>query len=162
VCSWVRNTTFVQYNPLKGIGRSTVEFERESLMLERKGSTTLFSIVNWVSCVKEYWVPLSVFIGQEHNFPKYPIQANGKFLVALVRESWMLEATGLGNLFSIVNWLSFLKEYCLLVSFHVLRRSPLCKINSVKWMEKHCSSCKKSMNVRRKRVKHFLQHCELS
>jgi hypothetical protein len=50
--------------PLKGIGRSTVELVRESLMLEREGSTTLFSIVNWVSWKKENCLPLSVFMGE--------------------------------------------------------------------------------------------------
>jgi hypothetical protein len=51
--------------------RSTVGVVRESLMLEARGSSNLFNIVNSVNCIKEFCVPLSVIMGvNPHLFCK--------------------------------------------------------------------------------------------
>jgi hypothetical protein len=72
--------------------------------VEARGSSTLFSIVNSVSCLKQYCLPLSVFMGEEHHLlQNHPIQVNGKSTVALVTESLILEARGTSTFFSIVN-----------------------------------------------------------
>jgi hypothetical protein len=51
-------------------------------------STAYFSPFSWV---------------RNTTFAKYPYQVNGRFMVALVRESLTFEATGSSNLLSIVN-----------------------------------------------------------
>jgi hypothetical protein len=81
-------------------------FERESLMLERRGYSNMVIIVNSVCSLKEYCVPLSVLLGQQHHLsPESP---------------------------------------------HSSER------------EKHCSSCKRSINVTSKRALHCVKHGELS
>jgi hypothetical protein len=48
VFSWVRNVTFVPYNPIKVNARSTVSLAIQTLMIEARGSSTLFSSGNRV------------------------------------------------------------------------------------------------------------------
>jgi hypothetical protein len=48
-------------------GRSTVSLVKEPLMLHARGPRMLFSMVNLVSWLKEYGLPLSVFMGEEHQ-----------------------------------------------------------------------------------------------
>jgi hypothetical protein len=48
-------------------GRITGAHVRESLMLEARGTSILFRVVNLVNCGKELCLPLSVFMGEEQN-----------------------------------------------------------------------------------------------
>jgi hypothetical protein len=75
----------VQNCQLEVNARSSVPIVRESLMLEARGSSTLFSIVNRV--ITEYCLCLSVFLGEEHHFcAKNPLQMNGRSPVSLLRQ----------------------------------------------------------------------------
>jgi hypothetical protein len=75
----------------------------------------------------------------------------------------MLETRGSRNLFNIVNSVHSLKESGPSLSVfldeqhHLCAESPL----SSEW-EKHCSSCKRSINVTSKRVLYFVKHGQLS
>jgi hypothetical protein len=42
-------------------------FVREYLMLETRGSSNMISMVNSVCSLKEYCLPLSVFLDQQHH-----------------------------------------------------------------------------------------------
>jgi hypothetical protein len=81
----------------------------------------------------------------------------------VVRESLILETRGSSNLVNIMNPVCSLKEYCPPLSVfldeqhHLWAESPL----SIEW-QKHCSSCKRSINVTSKRVLYFVKHGELS
>jgi hypothetical protein len=91
---------------------------RESLMLEARGPSNLFNIVNWVSCGKEYCLPLSVFVGENITFLQYhPIQVNRRSTVALVRESLMLEGRESSTILSIDNWVHFERNMAYLSAF---------------------------------------------
>jgi hypothetical protein len=81
-------------------------FFREYLMLATRGYSNSFNIVNSVCSIKEYWVPLSDFLDEQH---------------------------------------------------HLFADSPHSSER-----EKHCSSCKRSINVSNKRVLHLVKHGELS
>jgi hypothetical protein len=133
-------------------------------MLESRGSSTLFSILNWVSWLKEYWLSLSIFMGEEHQLcAKYLRWSKRRNTVALVRKSLMLESIGSSTLFNILNWVSCLREYCLPVSvfmgegYHLCAKSPL----SSEWNQ-HGISCKRTMNVRTRSVKHLVFQWEFS
>jgi hypothetical protein len=67
VFSWERNINLVQNLRIKVNGRKTAAFVRESLMLETRGSSKLVNIVNSVCSFKEYCLPLSVFLDQQHH-----------------------------------------------------------------------------------------------
>jgi hypothetical protein len=75
----------------------------------------------------------------------------------------MLERRGSSNLVNIVNSVCCLKEYCLLLSVFLDEQHHLCVRSpySSEW-EKHCSSCKRSINVTSKRALHLVKHGELS
>jgi hypothetical protein len=67
------NITFWQDLPIQVNGRSTVALVTQLPMLEGRGSRNLFNIVNSVNSLKEYCLPLSVFMGEEHHlFAKSP------------------------------------------------------------------------------------------
>jgi hypothetical protein len=123
----------------------------------------LLSMVNWVSCLREYCPPHSVFLGEKLQlFPNRPIELNGVFTAALVREPLMLEARGCSPFFSIVNSVRCFKEYCPPLSFHgeehhLCALKPLSSEGSI-----HYTSSKKYMNVRSWRDKHFVFRWELS
>jgi hypothetical protein len=79
VFSWVRNINFVQNQPIQVNLRSTVALDRESLLREERGSNILLSIVNCVSGWKDYCLPFSIFMGEEHHrCAKNSFQMNGE------------------------------------------------------------------------------------
>jgi hypothetical protein len=47
--------------------RNTVAFLRKPLMLEARWFSSMFRIENWVCCLREYALPLSVSICEEHH-----------------------------------------------------------------------------------------------
>jgi hypothetical protein len=75
----------------------------------------------------------------------------------------MIETRGSSNLVNILNSVCSLKEYGIPLSailekqHHLRAESPLSSER-----EKHCSSCKRSINVRSKRALHLVKHGELS
>jgi hypothetical protein len=113
----MRNITFVQNHHIQVNGRCSVACLRESLMLEARGSSTLFSILNSVCCLREYCLHFSVFMGEEHHLcTKSHHRSESKKHCSLVRESLMLEAKAFSYLFTIVKSACSLKEYCLPLS----------------------------------------------
>jgi hypothetical protein len=62
------NIAFLKNHPIQVNGRSTAALIREPLMLQATVLTALFNIVNSVSWLKEYSLPLSIFMGKEHQF----------------------------------------------------------------------------------------------
>jgi hypothetical protein len=83
----MRNLNIVQNSPFKVNGSITVALVRESLMLETRGSSTLLSIVKRVGCLKEYGIPLCVFMGRNIAFVQYSLsQVDGTSTAALVRK----------------------------------------------------------------------------
>jgi hypothetical protein len=48
-------------------GREAAVFVREFLMLETRESRNLVNIVNSFCCLKEYCLPLSVFLDEQHH-----------------------------------------------------------------------------------------------
>jgi hypothetical protein len=75
----------------------------------------------------------------------------------------MLETGASSNLVNMVNSVCCLKEYCLLLRVFLDEQHHLCVQSpySSEW-EKHCSSCKRSINVTSKRALHLVKHGELS
>jgi hypothetical protein len=68
-------------------------FERESLMLETRGSSNMVIIVNSVCSLKEYCLLLTIFLDEQHHLVlNHPIQVKGRSTAALVREALMLQA----------------------------------------------------------------------
>jgi hypothetical protein len=104
----VRKITFLESHHVQLNGRSTVALVRESLMLEARGSSNLFNIVNSLNCLKEYCLAGSVFTVRILSFlQNHPILVNGRSTVDLVGESSMIEERGSSTFSSIVNSLSF-------------------------------------------------------
>jgi hypothetical protein len=139
-------------------GRSTVALVRESLMFKIRESSNVFNIVNSVNCLKEYCLPLSVFMGEDHQlFAKSPHSSELKEHCTLVRESLVFEARGFSTLLSIVNCCSFSKEYCLPISVSMGEEPHVCaKLHLSSDLNQYCLSCKRTMNVASKRVKHLI------
>jgi hypothetical protein len=75
----------------------------------------------------------------------------------------MIETRGSSNIVSIMNSVCSMKEYCLHLSVfldqqhHLSAESPHSSER-----ENHCSSCKRSINVTRKRDFHLVKHGGLS
>jgi hypothetical protein len=100
---WRTSTLYI--TPVSSEWRNTMVLLRKSSMLEGRGSSSLLSIVNWVCCVREYCLPLSVFKSEKHHLcSKIPLQLNRRGTVAWVRESIMFEARAASTLFSSLNW----------------------------------------------------------
>jgi hypothetical protein len=102
-------------------------FVRESFMLETRGSSKLVSMVNSVCSLKEYWIPLCVFLDQQHHLcVNHPIEVKGRSTASLLRERLILQARGSCTLLSVVNWVSFWKECCPTVSVFIGEDHQLC------------------------------------
>jgi hypothetical protein len=144
--------------------RNTVALLRKSLILEARWYSTLFSIVNWGCCLREYSVPLSVSMCEEHHLcANHSIQVNDRKTAPPVRESLMLETRGSSNMDNIVNSVCSLKEYCLPLSVFPEKQHHHCAESPhSSEKEKHCRSCSRSTNVTSKRVLHLVKHGELS
>jgi hypothetical protein len=145
-------------------GRSTAAPVREGLILQAGGSCTLLSMVNWVSFWKERCPTVSIFMGEGFQLCGKSLhtrkwEKNCRF----VRESLMLEIRGSSNMVSIVNSFSSLKELCLLLTVCLDEQHHLCAESPhSSEREKHCSSCKRSLNFTSKRALHLVKHGELS
>jgi hypothetical protein len=88
---------------------------------------------------------------------------NGRKTAVFEKDSLMLGTRGFSNMFSIVNSVCFLKEYCLPLSVFLDEQPHLCAESPLSSeREKHCSSCKRSIKVTSKRALHLLKHGELS
>jgi hypothetical protein len=84
--------------------RSTVGLVREPLLLEGRGSSNLFSIVNSVNILTGFSVTLIVIIVLYHQLlQKEPSILNGRSTVALERETLKLEARRSTTLLNFVN-----------------------------------------------------------
>jgi hypothetical protein len=143
--------------------RSTVAFLRKALMLEARWFSSMLRIENWVCCLRQYALPLSVSMGEEHHLVhNESMQVNVRKTAVFVRESFMLETRGSSNMVSIVNSVCSLKEYCLPLSVFLDEQHHLCSESPhSSEREKHCSSCKRRINFKSKRVLHFVKHGEL-
>jgi hypothetical protein len=95
-------------------------FLRNPLMLETRWFSSMFSIENWVCCLKESVLPLSFSMDEDHNLcaksqPTSDWEKNCSFL----REPVMLETTESSNLVSIVKSVCSFKEYCLPLTIYL-------------------------------------------
>jgi hypothetical protein len=63
----MRIINIVQNHRIHVNGRKTAVFERDSLMLETRRSSHLVNIVNSVCYLREYCLPLSVFLDEQHH-----------------------------------------------------------------------------------------------
>jgi hypothetical protein len=54
-------------SPPKSKCEKSAAFVRESFMLETRGSSNLVNILNSVCSLKEYWIPLSAFLEEQHH-----------------------------------------------------------------------------------------------
>jgi hypothetical protein len=77
-----------------------------------------------------------------------PIQVKGRSTAALVREALMLQARGPCTLLSMVNWVSFWKERCPIVSVLMGEDRQLCakSLHTSKW-EKNCRFLRESLTL---------------
>jgi hypothetical protein len=157
------NITFLLNHPIQVNGRSTAALAREALMLQATGPCTLLSMVNWVSFWKECSPTVSIFMGEDLQLcAKSPPTGKWEKDSRFVRESLMLDKRGSSNLVSIVNSFCSLKEFCLLLTVFLDEKHHLCAESPhSSEREKHCSSCKRRINVTSKRVLHFVKHGEL-
>jgi hypothetical protein len=79
-------------------------FLRESLMLETRESANLVNIVNSICSLKDYCLPLSVFLGEQHQLSaEYPHSSEWEKHCSSVREAFMLQGRGPCTLLSMVN-----------------------------------------------------------
>jgi hypothetical protein len=122
-------STLYKIAPLKRMEKHCSTSKK--IMLEGRGSSTLFSIVNWVCCLREYSLPLSVFMSELHHLcSKWPHTTEW-----MMQWSLMFEARTSSTLFSIVYWVSCWKESSLPLIVFMGRASAFCKIPPFKWME---------------------------
>jgi hypothetical protein len=96
-------------------------------------------------------------MGGEHKLCAKSPHKIGRETAVFVRESLMIETRESSNLVNIVNSFCSLKEYCLPLSVFLDEQHLLCaeSPHSSEW-EKHCISCKRSINVTSKRALHLL------
>jgi hypothetical protein len=79
-------------------------FVRESFMLVTRGSSNMVSMVNSVCNLKEYCLPLSVFLDLQHHLSaESPLSSEGRSTAALIREALMFQARGNFTMLSRVN-----------------------------------------------------------
>jgi hypothetical protein len=73
-------------------GRKTAVFERDSLMLETRSSSNMVSMVNSVCYLKEYCLPLTVFLDEQHHLSaESPLSSEWEKYCSSVREALMLQ-----------------------------------------------------------------------
>jgi hypothetical protein len=72
MCSWLREIISVQTRPTQVNWGGSVACGRESLVLEARGCSTWFITVNWVCCLRQYCLPFSVSLGEEHHLCAKP------------------------------------------------------------------------------------------
>jgi hypothetical protein len=86
---------------------------------------------------------------------------NGRKTAVFEKDSLILERRGCSNMVSIVNSVCSLKEYCLRLSVFLDEQPHLCAEQPhSSEREKHCSSCKRSINFTSKRALHLVKHGE--
>jgi hypothetical protein len=163
IVSWISNITFLLNLPIQVKGRSTATLAREALMLQGTGPCTLLTILNWVSFWKECCPTVSIFIGEDLQLcAKSPHTSKWEKNCKFVIESLMLDKRGSSNLVSIVNSFCSLKEFCLLLNVSLDEQHNLCAESPhSSEREKHCSSCKRRINMTSKTVLHLVKHGEL-
>jgi hypothetical protein len=117
-------------------------------------------MVNCVSFKEERCLTFSLFMGKEYkhcakSLPTSKWEKNSRF----VRESFLFKTRVSSNMGSMVNSVCSLKEYCVTLSVFLDQEHQLSaeSPHSSEW-EKHCSSCKRSFNIKGKRVLHFVKH----
>jgi hypothetical protein len=77
-------------------------------MLETRGSSNIVSIVNSVCSIKEYCLPPSVFLDQQHHLAaESPHSSERENHCSFVREALMLQARWCCTLLRMVNCVSF-------------------------------------------------------
>jgi hypothetical protein len=102
-------------------------FLRESFMLETRGSSNMVSMVNSVCYSKEYCLPLSVFLDQQHQLSaESPHSSEWEKHWSSCKRRLTLQARGSCTLLSMVNCVSFGKECCLIFSVFMDDQHKLC------------------------------------
>jgi hypothetical protein len=125
--SRMSNITFVLNHHCQVNRRSTVPLLREGLLLQARGSYTLFSMLNCVSFWKECGLAFSVFMGEEQKLcAKSPHTSKWEKNCRFVRESFLLETRGSSNMVSMVNSVCSWKEYWTPLSIFLDEQHHLC------------------------------------
>jgi hypothetical protein len=107
----VSTFNFVQNHHFQVTGSSGSYVVRKVGMLQAGGRSSLSSDETWVTCFKEYLLPLSVSMEQEYHFVQHhPFEGNGRSSEALPRKFLRLEARGSSNLCNSVSRVKFSKE----------------------------------------------------
>jgi hypothetical protein len=103
-------------------------------------------------------------MGEEHKHCAIsPHTSKSEKNCRFVRESLMLEKRGSSNMVSIVNSFCSLNKFFLLLTVFLDEQHHLCAESLLSSeREKHCTSCKRSINVTSKRALHLVKHDELS
>jgi hypothetical protein len=88
--------------------RSIVGLVREPLLLEARGSSNLFSIVNSINILKGFCISLSVITILYHQLlQKEPSIVDGRSTVSLERHTLKLKARRSTTLLNVVNCVGF-------------------------------------------------------
>jgi hypothetical protein len=117
-----------------------------------------------VYTLRKYTLLPNDFIGEEHHLCAKSQHTNDwEKTYSFLRESLMLETRGSKNLVTIVNSVCSLKEYCIPHSVFLDEQyHHYVESNHSSEREKHCSSCKRSINIKSNRVLYLVEHGELS
>jgi hypothetical protein len=122
-------------------GRSSISLVRKATMLEAGGSIILFSCENWGSFWKEYLQSERVLKWENCSiYEKYSLQKKWRNTCILWMIQSVLNAEVSYTLFPYEDWVSFWKEYCLLV------RIASCH-QSVAWAAAGFFPCRKKPSV---------------
>jgi hypothetical protein len=131
-------------------------------VLQARGSSNLWSMVNWVTCLREHCVTVSVFTGRNFNvLQNRPLKWKEAYCSSCKTMINVRSKTS-STLLSIVNWVTCWREYCLTLSVfmgedpQVFAKLPLSSQGN-----QPSNSWKRSRNVRNRRVKHLVSQAEL-
>jgi hypothetical protein len=107
----VSTFNFVQNHLFEVTGSSGAYGVRKGWMLQAGGWSRLSSDETWVTCFKEYCLPLSVSRDEEYHLcATSPFEENGRISESLLRKCLRVEARGSSNLCNSVSRVKFLKE----------------------------------------------------
>jgi hypothetical protein len=121
-------------------------------MLETRRSSNLVHIVNSVCYLKEYCLPLSVFLDEQHHLcVESPHSSEREKHCSSCREGLILQARGSCTFLSNVNSVSFWKERCLTFRVFMCEEHKRCakSPHTSKW-EKNCRFVKESLMLEKR------------
>jgi hypothetical protein len=141
-------------SPHRGKWEKHCRFVRESVMLEKRGSSNMVSVVNSFCSLKEFCLLLTVFLHEQHHLcAESPHSSEWEKHWSSCKRRLTLQARGSCTLLSMVNCVSFWKERCLTFSVFMGDQHKLCaNSRHTSDLDKNCSFLRESFDVRNKRV----------